>query len=154
MLIAGGATPTGGSLASTELYDPATNSFATSGTANMRSGPPVSDRDAAAQRQGPDRRGAGRPGREQPGPMIPQPTASPPPPPTLTNFRFSPAAALLPNGRVLIAGGADLSDTPLSSTDLYNPTTDTITAGPIMNQQRSRRSPRRVAQRQGSDCRG
>jgi hypothetical protein len=137
VLIAGGTTATGASLASTELYDPASNSFATSGTANMNQA-----RQSATATLLPNGKvliagGLGSLASNSTDLYDPATNSFAATTPTLTNFRFSPAAALLPNGRVLIAGGADLGDMPLSSTDIYNPTTNTITAGAIMNQPRS-----------------
>jgi hypothetical protein len=67
----------GGPLASTELYDPATNTF-TGTTPSMKLG------------------------------------------------RWQAAATLLPNGRVLIAGG--YGNTNSSSTELYDPTTNSFAA--------------------------
>ena len=46
--------------------------------------------------------------------------------------RTEAAATLLPNGKVLIAGGSFLS-----STELYNPATNTFAAGPSMSAGRS-----------------
>ncbi len=43
-----------------------------------------------------------------------------------------PAVALLPNGSVLIAGGADSSGTPLATADIYNPATNTFAAAASM----------------------
>jgi hypothetical protein len=40
---------------------------------------------------------------------------------------------LLPNGKVLIAGGADTNTTWTNSTDLYDPAGNTIAPGPAMN---------------------
>jgi Galactose oxidase, central domain len=85
VLIAGGVGPNFTVLNSTELYDPATNMF------------------------NPD-------------------------PPMIT-ARLYTTATLLPNGKVLIAGGA--SGFPpgvgVASTELYDPTTNKIVAGPPMN---------------------
>lgn len=47
------------------------------------------------------------------------------------------AALALPDGRVLIAGGLDPSDTPLSTSALYDPSTDTWTEGPPLDTPRS-----------------
>jgi hypothetical protein len=55
----------------------------------------------------------------------------------MNTARFYATATLLPNGKVLIAGGAsayfDGSGAGLASTELYDPTTNTIVAGPVMN---------------------
>jgi galactose oxidase-like protein len=87
VLIAGGAKLNGFAtnvLSSTELYDPVTNTFATST-------------------------------------------------PTMNTARFVATATLLPNGKVLIAGGFGAAGT-LSSTELYDPVTNTFAAStPVMN---------------------
>ncbi|GMV28629.1 MAG: hypothetical protein AMXMBFR59_07540 [Rhodanobacteraceae bacterium] len=43
----------------------------------------------------------------------------------LNTFRSRPAAALLPDGRVLLAGGQDSSNVILASADIWNPATNT-----------------------------
>jgi Kelch motif len=57
------------------------------------------------------------------------------PGPSMITARFGAGAALLPNGKVLIAGGLDGS-TPggLSSTEIYDPATNSFSAGPSMNE--------------------
>jgi hypothetical protein len=55
-----------------------------------------------------------------------------PNPATLTTARANETATLLPNGKVLIAGGRDASGTPLASTELYDPSTNSVAAGPFM----------------------
>jgi hypothetical protein len=76
-------------LATTDLYDIATNSFQTSNT------------------------------------------------PLMGTHRYAHTATLLPNGKVLIAGGVDNSETGqfniLKSTELYDPVANTFTPGPNMN---------------------
>jgi hypothetical protein len=90
VLIAAGfdfmTNPAGSSiLASTELYDPVTNTFAPpTGTASMNAA------------------------------------------------RFYATATLLPNGKVLIAGGFDVNENPLASTELYDPAANTFAANPAM----------------------
>ena len=51
--------------------------------------------------------------------------------------RYWGAAALLPNGKVLVAGGYNSSSTYLSSAELYNPATGTWTATAPMNYARN-----------------
>jgi WD40 repeat protein len=63
------------------------------------------------------------------------PTAASPPPP-MNTARFAATATLLPNGKVLIAGGVDNNGNYLNSTELYDPATNTFapsTATPLMN---------------------
>ena len=79
VLIAGGNNGASSALASTELYDPASNSFASAaGTATMKTG------------------------------------------------RSGATATLLPNGKVLIAGGIDAKFNALASIELYDPNTNTF----------------------------
>jgi hypothetical protein len=59
-------------------------------------------------------------------------TTSPP----MTVARASATATLLPSGRVLIAGGNTVGTTATRSTELYNPATDTFSAGPSMSHAR------------------
>jgi Kelch motif protein len=60
--------------------------------------------------------------------------------PTMSMARANETATALPNGKILIAGGAVTSSPPpgtwTDSTDLFDPATRTITAGPTMNNQR------------------
>lgn len=64
----------------------------------------------------------------------------------MIHYRAAATATLLPDGRVLVAGGtegnnahdvadvADLLGTALKTTEIYNPTSNTWTAGPNMNE--------------------
>src|SRR5208283_6136940 len=79
-------------LASTELYDPATNRFALTGTATMNTG------------------------------------------------RSFATATLLPNGKVLIAGGAGTSFASLASTELYDPGTNSFATSGTANMNQARQS--------------
>jgi len=56
--------------------------------------------------------------------------------PSMNTGRYVATATLLSNGKVLIAGGQN-SGTYLSSTELYNPVTNTFGASPSMNTARS-----------------
>jgi len=52
---------------------------------------------------------------------------------SMTNERNQPTAALLPNGKVLVAGGtAGLYQTPVAAAELFNPATNTFSTGPSM----------------------
>src|SRR3972149_1591656 len=46
----------------------------------------------------------------------------------MTTMRYNHTATLLPNGKVLITGGWSNGDTPLSSAELYDPSTGTFVA--------------------------
>src|SRR5208337_3777394 len=49
---------------------------------------------------------------------------------SLATARFDSTATLLPNGTVLIAGGQNSSGTALTTTEIYTPGTQLLTAGP------------------------
>ena len=52
----------------------------------------------------------------------------------MTSSRANETATLLPNGKVLIAGGAVMDlVTWTDTTDIYDPVADTIVAGPSMS---------------------
>jgi hypothetical protein len=54
--------------------------------------------------------------------------------PAMNTGRWGATATLLPSGKVLIAGGQDNFNSPISSTELYNPVTNTFAASaPSMN---------------------
>jgi hypothetical protein len=56
--------------------------------------------------------------------------------PPMMVARGAATATLLPNGKVLIAGGFDSGTTAVNSTQLYHPTTNTFSAGPPMKHAR------------------
>jgi hypothetical protein len=49
--------------------------------------------------------------------------------PAMRVARAAASAVALPNGKVLIAGGADASNNSLTSTELYDPVSNTFAAG-------------------------
>jgi len=141
VLIAGGA----GNLSSTDLYDPATNTFAAStSTPVMNTG-----RASATAILLPNGKVliVGGEMQESGGGFLFLSSielydtvsntfaASPP---SMKTARVGPTATLLPNGLVLIAGGAGNAGA-LSSTELYNPATNTFAPSastPVMNNTR------------------
>src|SRR3984893_14220264 len=48
----------------------------------------------------------------------------------MTAARYVGAAALLPNGKVLICCGVDFPSGPVSSTEIYDPSANSFSAGP------------------------
>lgn len=56
--------------------------------------------------------------------------------PQMSTLRANETATLLPQGRVLIAGGAVDNSTWTDTTDIFDPVSRTITAGPHMSNQR------------------
>jgi Kelch motif len=56
---------------------------------------------------------------------------------TMSTTRTGGGTALLPDGRVLVAGGAAANGDILSSTDTYDPATKAFTTGPAMTQPRA-----------------
>ena len=56
--------------------------------------------------------------------------------PSMSTLRANETATLLPNGKVLIAGGAVDNSTWTNTTDIYDPATRTISAGPDMSDMR------------------
>jgi hypothetical protein len=58
----------------------------------------------------------------------------------LNTARLNHTATLLPNGKVLVTGGADFSDTPIPSAELYDPATGTWTMTSALTNPRSAHS--------------
>ena len=66
-------------------------------------------------------------------------------PTNLTTWRSRPSAALLPDGRVLLAGGQDSSNVILTSADIWNPATGTWSATGSMATARTAATATRLA---------
>jgi hypothetical protein len=135
LLIAGGRD-SAGTVRNTDLYDPGKNSFT--------AGPPLNvaryDCAAALLPKGKVLIAGGFANVVQSNPLssteiydpsLKQFTAGPP----MADIRGAARATLLPNGRVLIAGGADNSGV-LNTTELYDPATNAFSAGPSMTAHR------------------
>jgi len=120
-------------LASTELYNPLNNTFASrAGTAKMN----VARQQATATLL-PDGKVLIAGGFDVNGMALastelydPATNTFAPPAGTakMNATRVDATATLLPNGKVLIAGGFDINETPLASTELYDPATNTFAA--------------------------
>lgn len=55
----------------------------------------------------------------------------------MAQARVGAAAVLLPDGRILITGGATTNGTPLASAEFYNPSTGAFSSAPTMNEPRT-----------------
>jgi len=127
VLVAGGNNCTGCVLASAELYDPATGVFTATGSMTT----PRYNHTATLLLNGQVLVAGGCP---NPGPCEPVASAELYNPSTgifsatssMTTARSLPYATLLPNGRVLIAGGTNGLSTALTSAELYSPATGTF----------------------------
>jgi len=140
VLIAGGVDQNGAPLASTELHDPTTNSFAArSHTATMNTARVGAAAILLASGNVLIAGGGGNQGVSFASTELYDPTTNSFAPPnataTMNTARAGATATLLSTGKVLIAGGA--SD---ASTELYDPTTNSFAppgATPFMNVVRS-----------------
>jgi Galactose oxidase, central domain len=136
VLIAGGMSPEGQQLTSTDLYSPANNTFAPpTKTASMNTA-----RDLATATLLPNGKVLIAGGRRDPSGSslastelydprtntfaVSDSTAS------MNTGRFSAAAVMLPNGKVLIAGGLTLAAAPLASTELYDSSFNSFSTAP------------------------
>jgi Kelch motif len=133
VLVAGGLNSAGNPTNLAELYNPATGTF-TNTTGNMNS---TRDEPGAAQLLDGRILVAGGFGNGGPSYLNTAETFNPATG-TFTNtngnmgaMRGYPAAAPLPDGRVLVAGGFDGAN-QLQSTEIFNPGTGTFSAGPNM----------------------
>jgi hypothetical protein len=144
VLVAGGAVP-GSSTASSEIYDPAANNFVT--------GPQMTESRSGAMAvrlpKGKVLIAGGFGGTGGPGGFgdylatteiyDPAPNSFAPGP-AMNAPRANATATLLSNGKVLIAGGENLSDNGhdaiIAETDLYDPVSNRFSMGPVMKQAR------------------
>ncbi len=126
VLIAGGENLAGGDLASTELYDPASNSFApASGTASMNFARVLATATLLLNGKVLIAGGENSPGDILASTELYDPAtnsfASASGTASMNTARYQATATLLPNGKVLIAGGDNFSVGNLASTELYTP---------------------------------
>ena len=126
ILIAGGVGSSGDFLASTELYDPATNSFAPmSETASMNAGRYYATATLLPNGKVLIAGGFGAGGGTASSTDLYDPASNSFAPEsgtaTMNAGRYIATATLLPNGKVLIAGGFGSSTVALASTELYTP---------------------------------
>ena len=136
VLIAGGQG-SGGALASAELYNPMTGTFATTGSLNTARVYHTATllNDAALNNGtvliagGYDNNGNTSASAELYNPA----TATFTPTLSLNTARYRHTATLLNNGMVLMAGGEDSSGNALASAELYNPATGSFTPGGSLN---------------------
>ena len=149
VLMAGGVDPAV-TLASAELYNPATGTFTPTGSLNTAR--VLAHGDAAEQRHGAD---CGRPvailvgsaSAELYNPATGTFTVTG----SLNTARVYHTATLLNNGMVLMAGGLDSSGDALASAELYNPATGTFTYTGSLNTARTRAHGDAAEQRHGAD---
>ena len=133
VLVAGG-NGAGGRLASAELYDPATGTWSATGA--LATSAKLSHGHAAAQRQGAGRRGIVTPALSPAPSCTTRPPARGAPPARLARRVSSHTATLLPNGKVLVAGGYGAGT--LDSAELYDPATGAWSATGSLNTARER----------------
>lgn len=134
---------TGGGIADAEVFDPATNSFTSTGSASSKwvstatllthgrvliTGEETADGSAPAASE-----------------LYDPATGKFTPTGTMSKLRSGYTATLLPDGTVLIAGGAvqiagstpgTYDEIPVTTTEIYNPTTGSFSPGPTMRQGR------------------
>ncbi len=135
LIAGGGGGPGVGPLSSTELYDPASNTFAAStpsmNTARILATATLLRNGKVLIAGGEDSVGNPFSSTELYDPASNTFAASTP---SMNTARYQATATLLSNGQVLIAGGEDNAGNPLSSTDLYDPASNTFAAStPSMN---------------------
>ncbi len=136
VLVAGGAIDNTTWTNTTDLYNPATNT--------ITAGPPMNEaREGATATLLPNGKVLIAGGRNTVflnSSDLYDPAANTflaPDPAAMTVAREDAAAALLPNGKVLIAGGRDASGTALASTEIYDPSANSFSAGPSMGTART-----------------
>lgn len=134
VLIAGGGNRTPTYLASAELYDPATGTFSAAGVLNtarylhtatlLKNGMVLVAGGAEPN---------GGPGAIASAELFNPETRTFAPTGNLNIARYRPAAILLNNGMILVAGGVDNKDSFTTVTELYNPATGTFTTAGSLN---------------------
>ena len=142
LLASGKVLVTGGGVAAAELFDPATNSFTPAGsTASRWVGDATLLADGRVLVSGEADSDLSSPIATE---LYDPTTGKFTPTGTMATVRFGYTSTQLPDGTVLIAGGAmpvpaspgTYSQSPLSTTEIYNPKTGTFSPGPIMRQAR------------------
>ncbi len=129
VLIAGGQG-SGGALASAELYNPTTGTFATTGSLNTAR----LYHTATLMNNGVVLIAGGYNGGDLASAELYNPTAATfTPTLSLNSARYRHTATLLNNGMVLIAAGEDSNGNALASTELYNPATGSFTLNGSLN---------------------
>ena len=125
VLVAGGFAGDGNSLASAEMFDPATEMFAPAGDTNV----PRAGHTATLLSNGKVLLAGGYNGNYLASAELYDPAARTfTPTSRMVTARSGHVATLLPNGKVLLAGGVGAGWTFLASAELYDPATNTFTA--------------------------
>lgn len=125
VLVAGGFAGSAGSLASTEIFDPATQLFAAAGNLNA----PRAGHTATLLSNGKVLIAGGYNGNYLASAELYDPAARRfTPTSRMVTARSGHVAVLLPNGKVLLAGGVGTGWTFLADAELYDPATNAFTA--------------------------
>jgi Kelch motif/Galactose oxidase, central domain len=138
VLIAGGADASGNPLATTDIYNPATNTFAPAapmGTARQLTAATPLPTGMVLVAGGQDSTGAPLATAEIYDPVTDSwsPASN-----SMVSTRTLPGIASLPNGKVLVAGGVssgsglDNGSITTATTDIYDPSTNSFAGGPAM----------------------
>ncbi len=140
VLIAGGMVENGVFLSSAELYDPSNGRFVpTDGMQSRRAGHSATllpDGKVLIAGGLAGRRFEGGPGVVATTEIYDPASGRFAPGPTMSTPRSGHAALLLLNGRVLVAGGVDADERPLSTSEIYDPASGRFTATASMHTSR------------------